>query len=121
LITITTNDISIEAELGGNETADALIATLPVTANANRWGKEIYFDCPVDSQSGDMKQSMDIGDIGYWVEGGAVAIFFGPTPASIDERPRAAVPVILVGRVVGDAATLDAIADGESITLALKS
>ena len=42
---------------------------------------------------------MSCGDIGYWPVGKALCFFFGPTPASEDDRPRAASPVNIVGRV----------------------
>jgi hypothetical protein len=116
-ILITTDNIEVEGELGNNSTADAIAAILPVEAPANRWGEEVYFDCPVAARADDMKQTMDVGDLGYWMEGGALAIFFGPTPASTDERPRAAVPVVFVGKVTGDASILGGIADGDIVRL----
>jgi hypothetical protein len=42
---------------------------------------------------------MEVGEIAYWPPGKALCIFFGRTPASTDERPRAASPVIPIGRV----------------------
>lgn len=116
-IRIITLKNEFSAELLENRTAKEIFLNLPLESSVNRWGDEIYFDCPVDSIPEDMKQDMDIGDIGYWIEGGAVAIFFGPTPASRDERPRAAVPVVHIGSVEGDPKCLGVVSDGEPIRL----
>lgn len=103
------------ANLAANETARAVFAALPCKGIANRWGDEVYFDLPVSAVEEDMKQMMDPGDIGYWIEGGALAIFFGPTPASSDSRPKAAMPVVHVGIVQGDASSLGSLGDGDAI------
>jgi len=44
---------------------------------------------------------MQVGDIAYWPEGNALAIFFGPTPVSPGAEPVAFSPVIRVGRFEG--------------------
>ena len=46
-----------------------------------------------------------VGDLGYWPVGSAFCIFFGPTPVSQGEEPRAYSPVNIFGKVVGDATT----------------
>ena len=47
----------------------------------------------------------------------ALAIFFGSTPASMDGKPRAAVPVIYMGRIIGDTRVLRDVESGAVITL----
>lgn len=37
----------------------------------------------------------------FWPPGKALCIFFGRTPASTDERPKAASAVLPIGRVTG--------------------
>jgi len=49
---------------------------------------------------------VEIGDLGYWSEGPAFCIFFGKTPASINEKPRAASPVNVFGRIVSGSENL---------------
>ncbi|MCD6548280.1 MAG: hypothetical protein J7K10_02265 [Thermodesulfobacterium sp.] len=44
--------------------------------------------------------------MGYWPPGKALAIFFGPTPASIDENPVPASEVNIVGRLLEDPSKL---------------
>jgi len=43
-------------------------------------------------------------DIGYWSPGKELAIFFGPTPASIDETPAPASEVNIIGKILEDPA-----------------
>lgn len=49
---------------------------------------------------------MEVGEIAYWPPGNAFCIFYGKTPASIDERPKAASAVAPFGRIGGDASVL---------------
>ena len=54
-----------------------------------------------------------MGDVCYWPQGEALCIFFGPTPASTDEKPRAASPVTVVGRISEGLENVWRIASGE--------
>jgi len=87
------------AELNDSKTAKKIYESLPVKARANLWGKEIYFKIPVKMSSENARQDMEIGDIAYWPEGNAFCIFFGKTPASIDNKPRAISPVNFLGKL----------------------
>lgn len=118
LISISLQGIELEAELQECTTSFAAYNSLPCKSAVNRWGDELYFDFPIAAVPENLKQDMDIGDLGYWLEGQAVAIFFGPTPVSTGEQPRAAVPVIHIGRLLGDATVLRQVRDGTGITLA---
>jgi len=102
-ITITAGDISLPAELNDNPTAQAVWGALPIEGRANVWGDEIYFGIPVRAgEEPDARADMELGELAYWPPGNAFCIFFGPTPVSVDERPRAASPVNVLGRVLGD-------------------
>ncbi len=117
-ILIETAGFSLEAELSENETAQAIYKALPIQGRVNRWGEEIYFDIPVEiPEASDARQDMQIGELGYWPVGSAFCIFFGPTPASHDQTPRAASNVNPFGKIVGDATVLSAVQSGETITL----
>lgn len=107
--------LELRAELDDSATAGSVYQALPVDSVANRWGDEIYFDLPADATSENLKQNMDMGDLGYWIEGQALAVFFGRTPASIGDQPRAAVQVVHIGSVVGDVTILRAIEDGAPV------
>jgi hypothetical protein len=58
-----------------------------------------------------------VGELGYWPVGHAFCVFFGPTPVSTDERPRAYSPVNVLGRVLGDATRFRAVQSGEQVRL----
>ncbi|UCD24515.1 MAG: hypothetical protein JSW51_00935 [Gemmatimonadota bacterium] len=106
-ITITVGDITLNAELNDTPTAKAIFDTLPIEASGNTWGEEIYFEIPVDSEEApDATEHVAVGDLGYWPVGSAFCIFFGRTPASTDDEPRAASPVNPIGRVVDDVTVL---------------
>ena len=103
-ITITAASITLTAELNDSPTADAIWNALPITGSANIWGDEIYFRIPVKlKEDAQARAEVAIGELGYWPPGNAFCIFFGRTPASTDEQPRAASPVNIVGCVLGDA------------------
>ena len=107
----------LEAELldKNHKTSEAIQNALPFEGTANVWGDEIYFTIPVDSDEENGQQDMEVGDIAYWPVGKAMCIFFGPTPVSEDEKPRAYSPVNLFARVVGDARILKNVKDDEII------
>jgi hypothetical protein len=99
-----------------NATADAIWEGLPLTARGNRWGDEIYFEIPVRlSQANDACEVMDAGELGYWPVGHAFCIFWGPTPVSQGDEPRAYSPVNPFGRLEGDPGVFDSVAGGEKV------
>ncbi len=57
------------------------------------------------------------GEIGYWPDGPAVALFFGPTPMSPGRDPVAASPVNVFRRLTGDAARLGRVREGGKVRL----
>ena len=115
-IKIKSGNIEINAELKNSETAKKIYTALPLTGMANRWGQEIYFSIPVYlEEEKDAKEVVEIGDIAYWPTGNCFCIFFGKTPASKKNEPRAASKVNVFGKVIGDAATLKNIQDGDEI------
>ena len=64
---------------------------------------EYYGECGLSlAEDSSASEIMEIGEIAFWPAGRALCIFFGPTPVSTDSRPRAASPVIPVGKVVSD-------------------
>ncbi len=116
LITISAGDISISAELNNSPTADEIWRALPIEGRANTWGDEIYFEIPVIiNEEPDARADVEVGDLGYWPSGHAFCIFFGPTPVSSDEKPCAASPVNVFGRVVGDVTKLKNVRSGEMV------
>ena len=103
-IIISVEDVSMKAEVFDTPTGRAVLAALPFESAANVWGDEIYFDIPVKlDPDPDAKETVAVGDLGYWPIGSAFCIFFGPTPVSQGDMPRAYSPVNVFGRLLGDA------------------
>jgi hypothetical protein len=115
-IRIETGDICLVAELNGSDTANGIYKMLPLSGSANVWGDEIYFSIPFHlEQSPDARQEVEIGDLGFWPVGDAFCIFFGPTPVSNGEHPKAYSPVNVFGHIMGDAKILRKVSNGDEI------
>jgi hypothetical protein len=93
----------VKGELTDSACARKIAAILPITAIAQEWGDEFYFDislkAPLDETA---TTKVKAGDIGYWPPGNALAIFFGRTPMSTGNDPVPASSVNLVGKVLDD-------------------
>ena len=50
----------------------------------------------------DAREIVGKGDLGYWPQGPAFCIFFGPTPISTGDEIKPASAVNLFGKVIGD-------------------
>ena len=117
-ITITAGKVSAQAVLNDSPTATQIWEALPIEARGNTWGDEIYFSIPVKATpEKDAREIVAVGELGYWPPGTAFCIFFGPTPASTDNRPRAASAVNIIGTVVGDATVFKSVASGTRVKL----
>ena len=93
------------------ETCKAIWEALPFELNLVRWGEELYGEIPVVLGRENSQQDCEIGDIGYWPDGNGFCIFFGPTPASKDDKPRAATPVNIFAKIEGDAKIFNQFSD----------
>jgi hypothetical protein len=116
-IRITVAEVEATAELNDTGTAQAIWQALPITGRVNLWGDEIYFSIPVKLKSEAGQEVVSIGDLGYWPDGSAFCIFFGPTPVSQSDEIRAASPVTVFGKVIGDAAIFKKVAPRTKITI----
>ena len=96
----------LQGEFTATEGVSALLDQLPLSADGNVWGEEIYFEIPKPLIPGIKTKEVDVGDIAYWDEGRSVCIFFGPTPVSRSTRPEPYVPVYKLGAVDGSRRTL---------------
>lgn len=115
-ITIQAGSVTVGAELFDNPTGEAIAAALPIEGSANTWGDEIYFSIPVDlEQAPEASAEVELGQLGYWPVGKAFCIFFGPTPASHSDEPRAASPVNVFGQVHGDLEPLKRVRSGARV------
>jgi len=117
-ITISAGAVSLPAELNDSPTAIQIWERLPIEGWAHTWGDEIYFEIPVVAgQEADARADVEVGELGYWPVGHAFCIFFGPTPASTDHRPRAYSPVNILGSVLGDATLFRNVRDGAQVRI----
>jgi hypothetical protein len=117
-ILIQFDEFSLQARLNDTPTVEELWKQLPLESQVNTWGDEIYFEIPVDMpQELDAREILVVGELGYWPVGKSFCIFFGPTPVSTDQRPRAFSPVNILGEIVGNSQGLRAIKDHDKVKL----
>lgn len=109
----------VEAELNNSPTAQLIRNALPIKGNANLWGDEIYFEIPITSDEKPTVEEVEIGDLGYWPPGNAFCIFFGKTPVSTGDKPRAASSIIPLGKITSGIEELKKVKHGETITISL--
>jgi hypothetical protein len=103
-IRIEIGTMSLDAELSDAAAAREVARRLPLQVRMSRWGDEYYGDAGIAiGEDATARELMEVGEIAYWPPGSALCIFFGPTPASTDQRPRAASPVLPVGRILSGA------------------
>jgi len=109
---------AITLALRDTPTAKAVLAALPCQASANTWGEEVYFELPVKAAlEPDAQQVVEPGTVCFWVEGSALALPYGRTPASKGTESRLVTRCNVVGKVVGEARQLRGIKDGAALRL----
>ena len=117
-IRLRVGELEFEAQLNDSETAGAVYDALPIECIGSRWGEE-YF-CRIDVQvpeAADARSEMAVGELAYWPPGTAFCIFFGPTPASVGDEPRAASPVNPIGHISEDCSELSELDHSEPIVI----
>jgi hypothetical protein len=117
-IRILVDDLKVEAELNESKTARLIWEALPIEGKTNLWGEEIYFTIPVKTglEAGS-REVVSAGELGYWPNGHAFCIFFGPTPVSRGDEIRAASAVNVIGKVLSDPKAFLKVKNGIKITL----
>ncbi|HER24853.1 MAG TPA: hypothetical protein ENO17_07395 [Candidatus Atribacteria bacterium] len=116
-MTITTEDLKVDASLNDSKTAQDIWDALPIEGRVNTWGDEIYFSIPVDLGLENAKAVVSEGDLGYWPPGNAFCIFFGLTPASQGDEIRPASPVNVFGKIIGEAKVFKKVRSGAKIII----
>jgi len=115
---ITIEEMNLVAELAQTPSSEALWDALPLQTQAHRWGDELYFNVPFETQlETDARTIVQIGDVAYWPDGPALCLFFGPTPVSRPNEIRAATAVNVCGRIQGDCTILRQATDKTIISL----
>ncbi len=108
-IKIKLKDREIGIELYDNPLAKELYSSLPQIISMDRWGGEYYGGIDFIFSHGDLKKRETFleGEVALWPAGNAFCIFFGPTPASLDERPRMISPGVPLGIIQEDLTFLE--------------
>lgn len=75
-------EVSIELDDSHSpKTVQAILASLPIEVNINRWGDELYTEkTHVKEKEENGKRQVNLFDIAFWPEGNALCLFYGPTP-----------------------------------------
>jgi len=108
----------LEVDLLDTPTAKALIEALPFESRAQTWGEEVYFATPVKATlEKDARQIVEPGTVCFWTEGDAIALPYGRTPISADERPKLASRCNVLGKLEGNPRELAKVQPGERVTV----
>tara|TARA_E500000331_G_C16653292_1_gene453782 strand:- start:120 stop:488 length:369 start_codon:yes stop_codon:yes gene_type:complete len=118
-IKIEFENIIIEADLNNSETANNIKKILPISNSVNIWGDEIYFPVDINDEEISAKETVELGDIGYWPPGNAFCLFFGLTPLSQGEEIRPASPINIIGKIRGEINILKKVKSGEKVIVSL--
>jgi hypothetical protein len=106
-IMIRIGELTLPAELNDSQSAEKLGSLLPLKFSMSRWGDEYYGDCGIEVElSKEARDIMEMGELAVWPTGKALCMFFGPTPASRANEPRAVSPVNPVGKLNNNAEVL---------------
>jgi hypothetical protein len=89
--------------------SEKLYQQLPIEANANLWGEEVYFEIPLEFEDENPAPDASEGDLSYWSPGSAICIFFGKT------QPYS--PVNHIGRIIEGLEIFKNVVSGDEIVL----
>ena len=112
---LSSSGVSLVMELRDTPTSRAVFEAAPFEARAQTWGEELYFETPVSAKlEADAKQVVDPGTVCFWTQGDALALPFGRTPISSDDKPKLANPCNVLG-FLPDYSSLRKIKPGDRI------
>ena len=99
-------------------TLKIILDNLPIEGIVNTWGDEIYFETKLEIDEEKTQREVEIGELAFWPPGKAICIFFGKTPISESNKPKAASPVNVFGKIIGPGINILAkLKNGERISL----
>ena len=114
-IRITAGSVAADAVLDDSATSGLVWDALPMAVAGETWGDEIYFRIPVNAKPENPRETVELGDLGYWPPGAAFCIFFGRTPSSRGEEIRPASPVNVFGKLAGDPTIFKKVRSGTQV------
>lgn len=117
-IAIKINGRTLRVSLWPTPSAQKLVEHLPLQSVVMRWGDEIYFRVPFHCEPEPAaREEVRVGELAFWPDGDCLCLFFGPTPASTNEQPRAIGPVNVIGVAIGELGWLREVKEGACIRL----
>lgn len=117
-IVIRAGAVAIRARLLETPTAERVWQALPIHADAQTWGREVYFEAPLQSAlEPEAKDVVTAGEIVFWPDGEAIAIGFGATPLSKRGEIRLASRCNVFAMAIDDVGQLKSVYAGERITV----
>jgi hypothetical protein len=115
IIVFKAQNIGFYAKFNDSLTAQEVTKNLPLEGTACKWGDEIYFNVHIKLAGQGSTLDVNVGDVAYWPEGKSICVFFGPTEASIDDKPVPASPVVIIGKTMASPEELKEVKAGEKI------
>ena len=114
-LVLKSGSLSLTLDLQDTPTSRAVFEAAPFEARAQTWGEEVYFDTPVSAKlEPDARQVVEPGTVCFWTQGDALALPFGRTPISTDDKPKLANPCNVLGGIK-DFALLKKIKAGDKV------
>ena len=116
---LVSGEITLEGRITDENprTAEIVTDSLPIEGEAIMWGDEIYFTTVLEIPEENGRQDVEIGEIAFWPAGKAIAVFFGRTPVSVSDKPRAYENVNVFARLEGDAKSLGKVRSGDRVLM----
>lgn len=110
--------IKLRVTLEPTQSAERIVAALPLFSNAETWGDSIHFEIPIPGgRDRTARINAEAGGLYYWAEDERLILVHGPTPISGRGEIRLPRPCNLVGRTSDDLAALKNVHPGQKITL----
>ncbi|MEM2238691.1 MAG: cyclophilin-like fold protein [Candidatus Bathyarchaeia archaeon] len=101
------------------KTVRRILESLPLSGRAMRWGDEVYFEVNLNVEEENSRVDMEVGEVAFWPPGNAICLFFGRTPVSVSDKPRAYSPVNPFGVIVEGIDILRKVKGGEKVTVVM--
>ena len=116
---VVSGDITLEGRITDENprTAEVVLDSLPIEGEAIRWGDEFYFATALEIPEEHGRQDIEVGEVAFWPAGKAIAVFFGRTPVSVSDKPRAYENVNVFGKLEGEAQSLMKVLSGEQVLM----
>lgn len=114
-VRISSEMVAAYAMLNATHIADEVWKALPLEVRMQTWGDELYGSIPLKLPLEAPQEEVRLGDVAYWPPGHAICIFFGPTPASTGDAPRAASDVTVFGQIEGDSGVFRLVVSGAKL------